>query len=73
MYNGLVFKRLDFLRGSDVLSCHKSLVGLHTYEWPKEKLQEQTSNSLANCLFGNEELYKGNLCDTHLLLVTVKI
>ncbi|RGB36747.1 hypothetical protein C1646_782911 [Rhizophagus diaphanus] len=42
------------------LSRHKSLVGLHAYERPKEKLQEQTSNSLVNSLFGNTELCKDN-------------
>ncbi|GBB83777.1 hypothetical protein RclHR1_10440010 [Rhizophagus clarus] len=36
------------------LSHHKSLVGLHAYEQPKEKLQKQTNNNLVNSLFGNK-------------------
>ena len=51
------------------LSRHKSLVGLHAYERPKEKLQEQTSNNLVNSLFGNEELCEGNLYNAYLLII----
>ena len=48
------------------LSRHKSLVGLHAYERPKEKLQEQTSNNLVNSLF---ELCEGNLYNAYLLII----
>jgi hypothetical protein len=58
---------VQFLKGwgfsdEEVMSVsrHKSLVGLHAYERPKEKLQEQTSNSLVNNLFDNKELSEGN-------------